>query len=172
MICFQQRRQQRLQTRRICSHNFAGNQRVFVEGIHGAEPVIAVGDDDLAVAGVAHQQNRRERLPGADFVAIFPDVRIADAQQREAGRAENILGLELRGGRGLERGDEPAGRLVGVEEGQVGERRCGGVEEWGGGVGGEEELGGGGRRGVVGFWGGGEREFFQWVFKKIFKGGD
>ena len=64
------------------SHNFAGNQRVFIKGIHGAEPVIAVGDDDLAVAGVAHQQNRRERLPGDLFSA------------KAAKKAANISGIQ------------------------------------------------------------------------------
>ena len=44
--------------------------------------MIAVGDDDLAVAGVAHQQNRRERLPGDLFSA------------KAAKKAANISGIQ------------------------------------------------------------------------------
>jgi hypothetical protein len=32
----------------MCLNNLAGNHGVFVEGIHGAEPVTAAGDDDFA----------------------------------------------------------------------------------------------------------------------------
>ena len=44
--------------------------------------MIAVGDDDLAVAGVAHQQNGRERLPGDLFSA------------KAATKAANISGIQ------------------------------------------------------------------------------
>ena len=35
--------------------NLAGNQGVFVMGVHGTQPVVPVGDDDLPVSRISHQ---------------------------------------------------------------------------------------------------------------------
>jgi hypothetical protein len=85
--------------------------------------VVAVGDDHLAVNGVAHQQQWRERLAGLYFLAVAFDAGVADAQQGQAGGAKNVLGLEA-AHRGLaqfvhQRG---SGALV-MKQAQVGERR-------------------------------------------------
>ena len=105
------------------SGNLAGNQRIFVERVNGAKAVIAVGDDDLAIGGVSHEQDRREFLPGADFIAVSFYVKIAGAQQREPRGAEDILGLELRDLGRLQAGNQPAGSLVIVDEIEIGLRR-------------------------------------------------
>src|SRR5215469_4283361 len=41
-------------TRNYCSHNLAGNDGVFIEHVDSAQPMIAVGDNQLACARVPH----------------------------------------------------------------------------------------------------------------------
>lgn len=40
------------------SHDFARHQGVFIEGINGAQTMIAVDQNDFAASGVAHQKDR------------------------------------------------------------------------------------------------------------------
>ena len=60
----------------------AGNPRVFVDLVDGTQPVIAVGDHDLAVSCVPDQQNRRQRDAFLDLLAVPGDAQIADSQLR------------------------------------------------------------------------------------------
>src|SRR6185312_2652056 len=77
------------------SRDLARHHRVLVERIHRAQPVIAVGHDDLRDPGHAHEEQRGERLARADLPQVALDVRVAHAEEREARGAEDVLGLEL-----------------------------------------------------------------------------
>jgi len=84
--------------------------------------VISVGNDNFSVAHVPHQQKRGQFFAGSDFDAILFYVGIADAEQRQASRPENILGLVLDDQRGLERCHKTLAVLLVVNEAQVGKR--------------------------------------------------
>jgi len=77
------------------SRNLARNQCVFVERVNRAQPMITIGDHDLAVLVVSDQKKRRERLSAFDSLAVFFYVIIAQAEKRQARRSENILRFEL-----------------------------------------------------------------------------
>lgn len=81
------------------SDDFARNQGILVEGIHGAHSMVTVGNDDLAIALVTHEQERRELVARQNAFAVFFYVRIADTEKRQTGRPEKVLRLEFRRGR-------------------------------------------------------------------------
>ena len=58
----------------------AGNPRVFVHLIDGAESVISVRNHDLAVFFVSHQQDWRQRRARLDLLAVPGDAQVAHTQ--------------------------------------------------------------------------------------------
>jgi hypothetical protein len=63
------------------SHDFAGNPRILVEAVDGAEPMVAIRDEDLVILRVANHKQWRERLATSDFPAVGFHVRIAYSEQ-------------------------------------------------------------------------------------------
>jgi hypothetical protein len=56
--------------------------------------MIPVGNDDFAVGRIAHQKERRRGLAFGNFALVFLYVRIADAEERQAGGSEDVLGFD------------------------------------------------------------------------------
>jgi hypothetical protein len=56
------------------SHNLAWNERVLVKGIDGADPMIAIGNDDFAMRGIPHQKQWRKLGARLDLDVVFLDV--------------------------------------------------------------------------------------------------
>ena len=62
-------------------HDLAVNKSVLVKAINGAEPMVTVCDDDLAVDLITNEEQWRERLASANLFAVFFHMGIADAEQ-------------------------------------------------------------------------------------------
>src|SRR5262245_39695789 len=75
----------------VSSDDLAGNLGVLVERVDRAQAVVAVGDHHLAMRLVAHEEQRRELLAVADLLAVLFNVLVADAEQRKARSAEDVL---------------------------------------------------------------------------------
>src|SRR5215471_21636764 len=75
--------------------DLAGNDGVLVVRVDGAQPVIAVGDDESTVHRVANEQQGRERDSRRDLLIVLLDVGVADTEQRESRSAKDVLRLEL-----------------------------------------------------------------------------
>lgn len=57
--------------------------------------MITIRNDDFAVHGIPDQQQRNHFASPFDFDAIGFDVAVANAEQRKAGRPENVFGFEV-----------------------------------------------------------------------------
>src|SRR5208282_3437507 len=73
----------------------AWDHRILIKGIYGAHPMIAIGNDGLAVLRIPHEKNRGKFLAPKNFLAILFDVRIADPKQGQARCPENIFRFEF-----------------------------------------------------------------------------
>src|SRR5438067_2058435 len=94
------------------SDNLAGNHRILVHRVDGAQAVIPVSDDDPARGGHSHEQQRRKRLAPGDLLEVALDVRVAHTKERKAGRPEDVLRLELRDLRVPQLADAGRGSLL------------------------------------------------------------
>src|SRR6476659_3779693 len=103
----------------------AGNPCIFFDLVNRAQPVIAVGDDYLAVSFVPDQQDRGQRDAFLDFPAILGDPQIADAESRQLRSAKDVFRPEARRLRASHRGNQPGALPAGVNQLQIG---LGGVE--------------------------------------------
>src|SRR5216684_1590152 len=92
-------------------HDLAGNRRLLVEAVDGAQAVVAVGDDDAAIGGVAHEEDGGKLLAVEDLLPVFFHEVVADAEERQSRRAEDVLRLERRHGGGLQALHVPGGGL-------------------------------------------------------------
>ena len=59
--------------------DLAGNYRIFIKSVNRAQPMVAVGNDHLAIGRIPHQQERRHFAPGLDFNHVLFDMGIAGA---------------------------------------------------------------------------------------------
>jgi len=75
------------------SDDLAGNHRILIDRIDGAEAMIAIGNNHLRIA-IPHEEQRRQFCSLTDFPEVLLNMGIADAEQREAGCAENVLSFE------------------------------------------------------------------------------
>jgi hypothetical protein len=64
----------------LTSDDFAGNHRVLVKLVDRAEPMITVGDNQLAVRLVSVQQQWRQFFVAGDLGTIFINMAVADAK--------------------------------------------------------------------------------------------
>src|SRR5215831_15956360 len=56
------------------------NRRALIERVNGTESMIAVCDDHSASLRFSYEEQRRQLTAVVDLLAIFFDVRVADAQ--------------------------------------------------------------------------------------------
>lgn len=105
---------------RQSSGDLAGNHGVLVERVNRAEPVIAVGNDELAVPRVAAEQDRRYGLLENDQRPISLDVTVRAAQHGQFRGSENILGRELRNPGTLQAADKSPRIARPHEQAQIG----------------------------------------------------
>jgi len=61
-------------------HNLARDPRVFVNTVNGAQAVITIGDDQLAIALVSYKQQWRELCLRLDPLQVLFDKRVAALQ--------------------------------------------------------------------------------------------
>jgi len=57
--------------------------------------MVSVRDDDPSILRIPYQEKRRQCLPRLDLVLVPCEMSIADPQQGQAGRPEDILRFEL-----------------------------------------------------------------------------
>jgi len=71
--------------------NLARDHGVLIKCIDGTEAVIAIGDNQLSVAFVPKQQERRQLFVSDDFCPILFHMTFTDTEKRQRGRSKNIL---------------------------------------------------------------------------------